>query len=67
MDVGIFECEGWFCVVQECIKGESDREVGTERDKKQCSFFFEAEDGIRDRLVTGVQTCALPIYHPPAN
>ena len=24
-------------------------------------FFFEAEDGIRDRLVTGVQTCALPI------
>ena len=26
------------------------------------SFFFQAEDGIRDRLVTGVQTCALPIY-----
>ena len=25
-------------------------------------FFFQAEDGIRDRLVTGVQTCALPIY-----
>ena len=24
-------------------------------------FFFQAEDGIRDRLVTGVQTCALPI------
>ena len=23
-------------------------------------FFFQAEDGIRDRLVTGVQTCALP-------
>ena len=23
--------------------------------------FFQAEDGIRDRLVTGVQTCALPI------
>src|SRR5205823_7674591 len=27
------------------------------------SFFFQAEDGIRDKLVTGVQTCALPIYH----
>src|SRR5258708_11311272 len=24
-------------------------------------FFFQAEDGIRDDLVTGVQTCALPI------
>src|SRR5207244_10540077 len=30
-------------------------------------FFFQAEDGIRDDLVTGVQTCALPIWsrgHP---
>src|SRR5258708_18297141 len=26
-----------------------------------CFFFFQAEDGIRDDLVTGVQTCALPI------
>src|SRR5699024_11414045 len=25
-------------------------------------FFIQAEDGIRDRNVTGVQTCALPIY-----
>src|SRR5437867_12995739 len=25
------------------------------------TFFFQAEDGIRDRTVTGVQTCALPI------
>src|SRR5438309_4699948 len=33
-------------------------------------FFFQAEDGIRDGTVTGVQTCALPIYFsstcPPA-
>src|SRR6266567_8413470 len=33
-------------------------------------FFFQAEDGIRDLTVTGVQTCALPIYgrglDPPA-
>src|SRR5205823_5701149 len=27
-----------------------------------CFFFFQAEDGIRDKLVTGVQTCALPIF-----
>src|SRR5258708_11520106 len=27
-------------------------------------FFFQAEDGIRDDLVTGVQTCALPIFEP---
>src|SRR5256885_12493822 len=26
-------------------------------------FFFQAEDGIRDYKVTGVQTCALPISH----
>src|SRR5947208_15908274 len=28
-------------------------------------FFFQAEDGIRDDLVTGVQTCALPILSIP--
>src|SRR5256886_12634137 len=28
-------------------------------------FFLQAEDGIRDLTVTGVQTCALPIYPPP--
>src|SRR5205823_11294830 len=28
-------------------------------------FFFQAEDGIRDKLVTGVQTCALPISSNP--
>src|SRR5690625_5631049 len=27
-----------------------------------CLFFFQAEDGIRDGHVTGVQTCALPIF-----
>src|SRR6266481_3774555 len=29
-------------------------------------FFFQAEDGIRDGTVTGVQTCALPILLEPA-
>src|SRR5256886_9007229 len=28
-----------------------------------CIFFFQAEDGIRDLTVTGVQTCALPISY----
>src|SRR5207245_3651221 len=28
-------------------------------------FFFQAEDGIRDATVTGVQTCALPISRRP--
>src|SRR5262249_58293583 len=28
-------------------------------------FFFQAEDGIRDWSVTGVQTCALPIWQKP--
>src|SRR3712207_7688430 len=31
-------------------------------DKNVVCFFFQAEDGIRDIGVTGVQTCALPIY-----
>src|SRR5205823_6826898 len=36
--------------------------VGASYDRdKFCFFFFQAEDGIRDKLVTGVQTCALPI------
>src|SRR2546430_6801262 len=30
--------------------------------KRVFFFFFQAEDGIRDLTVTGVQTCALPIY-----
>src|ERR1039457_3250183 len=32
-----------------------------------CFFFFQAEDGIRDYKVTGVQTCALPIYSERAS
>src|SRR5207237_7739325 len=30
-------------------------------------FFFQAEDGIRDSSVTGVQTCALPISYRTSN
>src|SRR5690606_40216187 len=32
------------------------------RDASGTCFFFQAEDGIRDFHVTGVQTCALPIW-----
>src|SRR2546430_1169449 len=42
-------CEGGACIP----------EVATRCPK--CFFFFQAEDGIRDLTVTGVQTCALPI------
>src|SRR5256885_5550248 len=36
------------------------------RKRVQYGFFFQAEDGIRDYKVTGVQTCALPICPPPS-
>src|SRR5207247_6019595 len=36
-------------------------ETGAGRAVSDSLFFFQAEDGIRDPLVTGVQTCALPI------
>src|SRR2546430_10090616 len=43
--------------------------VGTSRIDRSVGevvfFFFQAEDGIRDLTVTGVQTCALPIYWMP--
>src|SRR5256885_4828466 len=32
-----------------------------QEDRDEAYFFFQAEDGIRDYKVTGVQTCALPI------
>src|SRR2546430_8996238 len=45
---------------------EVGEDVGVDFDAKiglsfSCFFFFQAEDGIRDLTVTGVQTCALPI------
>src|SRR6266849_1602847 len=33
-----------------------------QRTNETRGFFFQAEDGIRDQLVTGDQTCALPIF-----
>src|SRR5687767_11034452 len=48
---------GWsryvfICFIEECIFFD---------EPVYLFFFFQAEDGIRDKLVTGVQTCALPI------
>src|SRR2546429_4673310 len=47
------------------VAGQSDRcRLPGLRDN--LFFFFQAEDGIRDVAVTGVQTCALPILAPVA-
>src|SRR5258708_17653947 len=43
---------------------DSARDARRGRSSALLFFFFQAEDGIRDDLVTGVQTCALPIYAP---
>src|SRR5579859_2207652 len=43
------------------VDGLLDRPNESLRRKILCFFFFQAEDGIRDLTVTGVQTCALPI------
>src|SRR5437762_10604467 len=50
---------------------ESVHHDGVDRDRREKQgevrdrvFFFQAEDGIRDTSVTGVQTCALPISWP---
>src|SRR5688572_32303100 len=44
-------------MVKRQILGSKTRELGL-----IICFFFQAEDGIRDLTVTGVQTCALPIF-----
>ena len=44
-----------------------DRNLGGVLSDGECGvLFFQAEDGIRVRDVTGVQTCALPIVAPPS-
>src|SRR2546427_587775 len=41
--------------------GAWDRREVSRPERENLFFFFQAEDGIRDLTVTGVQTCALPI------
>src|SRR5437879_964454 len=43
-----------------------ERRVGKEWRSRRAAACFQAEDGIRDTSVTGVQTCALPICRAPA-
>src|SRR2546430_5812376 len=53
------------CDICRCgVSCESSRwtKYTSEVDSGLLFFFFQAEDGIRDLTVTGVQTCALPIY-----
>src|SRR2546430_7927959 len=48
--------------VVDCVLTHCEEVIrNSEREFIFC-FFFQAEDGIRDLTVTGVQTCALPIY-----
>src|SRR5260370_1307775 len=49
------------CLIMEGAEFTENIINGVERPVK-AAFFFQAEDGIRDSSVTGVQTCALPIY-----
>src|SRR2546430_4956454 len=44
-----------------CIEAIAQYSVDARDRVRFCFFFFQAEDGIRDLTVTGVQTCALPI------
>src|SRR5262249_58880298 len=53
----------WFSILSPASGGEHlHRTLATRRRFR--FFFFQAEDGIRDWSVTGVQTCALPIPEP---
>src|SRR2546421_6361244 len=54
---GLLNCVFWSCERSFCLASPSASAV---------FFFFQAEDGIRDLIVTGVQTCALPIFIPHA-
>src|SRR5260221_6518455 len=48
-------------VVKGCDKRYAFDAVYQAARRRRFDFFFQAEDGIRDHCVTGVQTCALPI------
>src|SRR5256884_4052054 len=55
-------------MLRDCV-GKAEKavryiEVAGNRGRNKSCFFFQAEDGIRDVAVTGVQTCALPILEP---
>ena len=47
--------------IQHLIVKHQSKPINIYMDRPFFVFFFQAEDGIRDADVTGVQTCALPI------
>src|SRR3712207_4177680 len=56
----------WLRAVEGRVAGGWRRREGRQQAAGTCCFFFQAEDGIRDIGVTGVQTCALPISQSPS-
>src|SRR5437762_3694626 len=54
--------EQGFLSPDDILAGFPDVELDTDQLFRIFNFFFQAEDGIRDTSVTGVQTCALPIF-----
>src|SRR5256884_6506730 len=52
----------WGALVSERVRGVLGVMAGRSGVVDVVVFVFQAEDGIRDVAVTGVQTCALPIY-----
>src|SRR5207237_4956838 len=46
-----------------CVKSDNVMIIYVRMSMLAVDFFFQAEDGIRDSSVTGVQTCALPISY----
>src|SRR2546430_12746067 len=67
LDAGEQQGVGWMTIELDDMRCVYCSDLGTRQWTRAISdthlcFFFQAEDGIRDLTVTGVQTCALPIY-----
>src|SRR5260221_362240 len=69
LGIGRWDRQGWrFRAATARAQRESEARYFYWRGKNENArrtrlfFFFQAEDGIRDHCVTGVQTCALPIW-----
>src|SRR3990167_2565840 len=65
-------CHRWllpWAALKTCAtwRRSEDRRVGKEWRSRWSPYHSKKEDGIRDLTVTGVQTCALPIYDCPGS
>src|SRR3712207_8060860 len=65
MGEGVSEVVGETELVEECGGELGEGEEGAKTEAEEVFCVFQAEDGIRDSGVTGVQTWALPISDPP--